>query len=151
MPASNGWAISVDARTKRSLPEAYSAFESAARSVTGGAPEREPIRISAPLDLRATKRKCSPSGRKRGCRWLESPDSLTSVVRGFASPPAAGTTMTGPVAEGAKTTRSRGLQEAPLPRSALASVTGGPPASAIFRSWLSVKKPICFESGDQKG
>jgi hypothetical protein len=55
------------------------------------------------------------------------------------------------VADGAKTMRPFGLQEPPLPKSARASETGGPPAIAIFFRWLSLKNPICRESGDQKG
>ena len=91
------------------------------------------------------KRNCRPSGKNAGKRGLPSLRETRADT-----PPSAGTRCRPPALMPKTMVPSR-FQAPPAPPNASHKLCAGPPATAIFFSLSSVKKPMKRLSGDQKG
>jgi hypothetical protein len=99
------------------------------------------------MDVKIT----APPGTTCGQRWEASPFSLSRVVSGWSSPPAAGTVKRPLPFSGARTMVLFGPQLAPRLRLTLHSVIGVPPVIGTFLRCSVVAKPTHWPSGEKKG
>ena len=85
-----------------------------------------------PRELRAQYKKCLPSGRNEGQRWLFSARDGSNFDAGSEVPPAADTRNSDCVADGVNTITPSGLHEPPRPLTASHTFWGGPPLALIL-------------------
>src|SRR6516225_1062677 len=120
---------------------------------------KEPTKIEftpfCPVKFAARYKKCLPSGRNTGQRWLCSPRLVSGSLIRVVAPPDADTRYRprpGPsVASGVKTITPSLFQVPPRPEGASQSVCTEPPATSSFFSFPSAKKARVLPSGDQNG
>src|SRR4029077_20581485 len=86
-----------------------------------------------------------------GQRCVTSPACLSSVVRGWGTPPAEETSDKDDVLSLVNTIVSPSPHAPPRSSAASQSVTAAPPCTEIFFSFPSAKKPIHWPSGEKKG
>src|ERR1700691_6032892 len=97
---------------------------------------------SAPRELRAQYRKCFPSGKKEGQRWLFSAFETSNCDAASGVPPAADTLNNLWLEDGVNTIKPYLLQAPPRPPTLSHRFWGGPPSALIFFNLPAAKKPI---------
>src|SRR6266850_7720359 len=116
---------------------------------------REPRKIAffsnCPEKLSAKKRKCRPSGRNTGQRWLDSERDESSLVISTGSPPEADKRNIPLNTLGEKRIVPSAFQAPPRPLGASASTSTNPPERSAFLSFPFAKNPMDRPSDDQKG
>src|SRR5580693_2473238 len=104
-----------------------------------------------PFELLAQYKKCLPSGRKAGQRWLFSLRDISNFEIVSVFPPAAETRSNGDVVLGVKTIVPSEPQAPPRAFATSHKLCGGPPSALIFFSLPLAKNPNSCPSADQNG
>src|ERR1700682_3360757 len=106
---------------------------------------------NCPLKFDAKYRKCFPSGRNTGQRWLAWKRDLSGLVSSTGEPPAEDTRYNPWRASPVNRTTPSWFQVPPRPLGASQITWACPPDACTFLSLPSAKKPMNLPSGDQNG
>src|ERR1700735_1731650 len=104
-----------------------------------------------PTPSSVVNRKCFPSGRKEGQRWLWNPADCLVAVAGAGVPPLSGTLYKGSLSPGVNTITPSLFHVPPRPVGASQRICTTPPVAGTRLSFESAKKAKFRPSPDQKG